>query len=406
MEHRRGGHEGDWRGERRVYGFVEAAPSQENDHVYIDIVLDAVGADWFDAGKAQARAPEYLAIIRILTTISRLAELFNVGRLTEGGWYEVVLGFKPGNPKAWILDAVGDYNGPVIRTNVVDLAPIGDLSSLKGTPTGPLALELYSWCAVAANSTAAIRVTVASKPPLSHAPHIRMIDVGHASCAAVHVARDPNSAIIGYYDVGAPVFFHRKTFPKAFFEEKRVPNNGFVVLSHWDFDHYALAVTKLKSLQALKWYAPNQAVGPNAARLQTLLGINLRFIDAIQVPILSGFCLWRGQGLKSDRNNSGYVLRGERGRKSALLTGDVSYGAIAAATKKDLTGLGVTHHGGNGCANPPTPLGNGRAVVSYGRPNRYGHPSESHLSAHEAAGWTVRRTAGDSQHPRGDVWLL
>ena len=118
-----------------------------------------------------------------------------------------------------------------------------------------------------------------------------MIDVGHANCAAIHVAQDPNSAIIGYYDVGAPVFFHRKTFPKAFVEEKRVPNSGFVVLSHWDFDHYALAVTKLKSLQALKWYAPNQAVGPNAARLQSILGNNLRFIHAIQIPILAGFCV-------------------------------------------------------------------------------------------------------------------
>jgi beta-lactamase superfamily II metal-dependent hydrolase len=270
----------------------------------------------------------------------------------------------------------------------------------------PLPQELDAWCAVPSNSGISDRVDVTSPPPPSSSLHIRMIDVGHANCAAIHVARNANSKIIGYYDVGAPVFFHRRTFPKAFFEQARVPDDGFVVLSHWDFDHYALAVTQLKTLQTLKWYAPSQSVGPNAARLQSQLGSRLNFIDAKQIPILPNLRLWKGRGPSGDRNNSGYVLRATQALESALLTGDVSYEAIAPAAKKRLGALGITHHGGNSSANPPRPHGEGRAIVSYGSPNRYGHPSEIHLRAHEAAGWKVRRTAGDAVYARGDVWLI
>lgn len=393
---------GRWR-ERRVYGFVEAVtrPDEANGLARMDLVLDAVDAESFDAGLAQARSTEYLAIIRVLTTFKRLSKLFGVGpELAEGSWCQVDLGPKPGNPPAWVLDAAVDYSGPAIRTNVIDLKPMESPSYPKSLPR-----ELDAWCVADNNPNTTDRVDVAS-PPSSLSLHIRMIDVGHANCAAIHVAQDADSRILGYYDVGAPVFFHHKTFPKAFLEQGRVPDDGFVLLSHWDFDHYALAVTRLKDLQKLQWYAPNQSVGPNAARLRTQLGSRLHFINAKQIPILSNLRLWRGLGPTSDRNNSGYVLRATRNRKSALLTGDVSYEAISSAAKNGLQALGITHHGGNGSANPPRPIGEGRAIVSYGSPNRYGHPSEPYLRAHETAGWKVRRTAGDSLFARGDIWLF
>jgi beta-lactamase superfamily II metal-dependent hydrolase len=392
------------RRERRVYGFVEAAtdPDETSGLARKDIVLDAVDAESFDVGAAEDRAAEHLAIVRILTTTNRLSELFGVGpELVEGSWCQVQLGPKPGNPPAWILDAAADYIGPAIRTNVIDLQPIG---SPPYSTTLPLKLD--AWCAIESNPSISDRVYVTSPPPSPLSLHIRMVDVGHANCAAIHVERNADSRIIGYYDVGAPVFFHHRTFPKAFFEQGRVPDDGFVILSHWDFDHYALAVTRLKALQELQWYAPNQSVGPNAARLRAQLGDRLHFIDAKQVPILSNLRLWKGRGPTSDRNNSGYVLRATGPRKSALLTGDVSYEAITSAAKSGLEALGITHHGGNGSANPPRPQGKGRAIVSYGSPNRYGHPSELHLRTHEAAGWKVRRTGGDALFARGDVWLF
>jgi hypothetical protein len=75
-------------------------------------------------------------------------------------------------------------------------------------------------------------------------------------------------------DVGGPLFFHGKSFPKAFNESTRVPDSGFVVLSHWDFDHYSLAVSKIPKLRDLDWYAPDQPVGPNAAACKPNLGAN------------------------------------------------------------------------------------------------------------------------------------
>src|ERR1700676_405737 len=178
----------------------------------MDLVLDAVDAESFDAGATHDRAVEYLAIVRILTTFKRLSELFGVGtELVEGSWCEVQLGPKPGNPPAWILDAAADYIGPAIRTNVIDLKPMGSPPYSTTLPR-----KLDAWCAVESNPSISDRVYVASPPPSSLSLHIRMIDVGHANCAAIHVARNADSRIIGYYDVGAPVFFHRRTFPKAF----------------------------------------------------------------------------------------------------------------------------------------------------------------------------------------------
>lgn len=408
MIRRTGGRGLDGRSERRVYGFVEAVtqPSEANSYARMDIVFDAVDAIGFDDGVALDRAPEHLSIIRIMTTPKRLRERFGVDfDLMEGNWFEIVFTPKRGQPPAWILDATADYRGPVIRTNVVRLRSLEGPSRTGAVPP-PLPLQaLLAWCRMEGSFGTSARVHVSSQPTRDF-PRIRMIDVGHASCAAIHVAHDPDSKIIGYYDVGAPVFFHRGTFPKLFKEQQRVPEDGFVILSHWDFDHYSLALTQLKPLQKLRWYAPDQSVGPNAARFQARLGAHLTFINRRQVPILPGLRLWKGNGIASDRNNSGYVLRATQEDGSALLTGDVGYEAIPSAAKRGLKALGITHHGGSGCTNPPPPNERGRAVVSYGWPNRYKHPNELYLAEHALAGWKIRRTAGDAAYQRGDVWLI
>jgi beta-lactamase superfamily II metal-dependent hydrolase len=230
-----------------------------------------------------------------------------------------------------------------------------------------------------------------------------MVDVGHASCTAIHLARNTNSPIVGYFDTGAPTFFHLKSFPSLFKENARVPASGFVVLSHWDFDHYALAVTRLKNLQNLEWYAPKQKIGPNAAKFQSNLGARLHFINRIKIPITRGLRLYRGSGPPTDRNSSGYVMRLKQKGENVLLTSDVGYDHVSAALKNGLTGLSVPHHGGNGSANPPT--GKGVAAVSYGLPNRYRHPIESNLVAHSSAGWSVTRTAAHGNLSRSDKWI-
>lgn len=79
--------------------------------------------------------------------------------------------------------------------------------------------------------------------------------------------------------------FNRKSFKKKF--KRAFPKKGFVLLSHWDFDHYALAL-KEPALKKLDWYAPWQPVGPNITKFQHELGSRLRFISG--EPINNALC--------------------------------------------------------------------------------------------------------------------
>ena len=49
------------------------------------------------------------------------------------------------------------------------------------------------------------------------------------------------------------MFFNQRSFPKPF--DHRPASSGFVILSHWDFDHFALAL-RYPELKKLQWFAP------------------------------------------------------------------------------------------------------------------------------------------------------
>jgi beta-lactamase superfamily II metal-dependent hydrolase len=336
-----------------------------------------------------------------MTTPRRLRNLFDVSDpIEEGQWFRIGLAIKAGKPRAWSLAAEANYDRTVNNYNVVKFERIDKPGNLKEAKSNELLLErLRAWCTVVPPAQQDLILQV--PPDL----HVRVMDVGHASSSALHMAEERSSSIVGYYDVGGPIFFHHHTFPPSFNEAWMVPPRGFVILSHWDFDHYSLAVTRLKVLQRLHWYAPAQTVGPNAARLQVLLGARLRLLTAPTFQIAPNLQMWKGTAPPSDRNNSGYVLTVAHARGTILLTGDVEYDAIPAAAKLDLIALGITHHGGGGSGSPPAPLSSfGSAAVSFGLPNHYGHPDTENISAHTSVGWNVTSTF-TSPTQRGDVWL-
>lgn len=384
---------------RHVYGFVESfsKPLEASNYSRLNIVLDAVDAVAFDNGLAADRGIEHLSFVRIMTTFKRLQDAFNVAPdIKEGDWFRATLGVRPGRPRAWVLEAKNDYGETAERINLLALQRMG--GSGPGESTARLD-NLRAWCKNAANP---LPQTVVDLP---HQLYVRVLDVGHASCSAIHIERRAISKIVGYFDVGSPIFFHSGTFPKSFKDSTSVPKEGFVALSHWDFDHYSLAVSKVKSLQGLVWYAPDQPVGPNAARLQKLLGRRLHLLDSSTFDISSALKMWRGTGAAGDRNNSGYVLTVENVNGKALLTGDVAYGSIPPGAKAGVTALGITHHGGSGAGSPPAPISFGAtAAVSYGIPNHYNHPSSVDIDAHTSVGWRVHPTYVKS-NSRGDVWL-
>jgi beta-lactamase superfamily II metal-dependent hydrolase len=389
--------------ERRIYGFVEgtASPIPRNNYSRFALMLDAVDGAAFDDNPAASREPKHLSILRVISTPQRMLDLFSFEVPQEGSWIQLTLGTEPGLPPVWILSASNDFSGQVVRTNVISIELLRGVGANTNLRPRTVADDLEAWCAIKrpGRSTKLVKKI---KPPTERF-HIRIVDVGHASCAAIHTERNTNSPIVGYFDAGAPAFFHSKSFPALFNESARVPASGFVVLSHWDFDHYALAVTRLKNLQRLDWYAPRQKVGPNAAKFQDDLGARLHFIGRKQIPITKGLKLYRGLGPLTDRNSSGYVMRLKQKDENVLLTADVGYDHINTALKKGLTGLSVPHHGGNGSVNPP--IGKGTAAVSYGLPNRYRHPVEDNLLAHAMAGWSIKRTAAHGPISRSDRWL-
>lgn len=398
-----------WDRRRQVFGFIDAV-SEPRLPARLDLALDAVDAPAFEAGTAQGRDYKHLCIVRVMSTAARLSQLFEIGAFLEGQWLRIDLEPRPGMPVAWVLPAEGDYGGPVVRTNVVGLSRLV-VDPPKVLPPS-LGAALVTWCASASSKASQQVASLLRAPPQAFAGafggriHVRVVDVGHANCAALHVARDPNAPILGYYDVGGPVFFHQRSAPPRFglVESGRVPKSGFVLLSHWDFDHYSLAVSRhTKALQALDWYAPDQTVGPSASRLQANLGARLTFVRAPQQALGLGMSLHRGTAPVSNRNGSGYALRLDQPRDAVLMPGDVAYDHIDPATKASLTSLAVTHHGGGGAGAPPP--GSGKAVVSYGLPNRYGHPDPAQLRAHSSVGWTLAHTAGLVGAPRSDEWL-
>lgn len=387
----------------KAYGFLEAVTLPEGKtktRGRVNVVIDSIKIEAIESGTAHNREVSDLFIVRILSTINRLDSLFPESRWDEGGWIEFELQDCPGEPPAWFLSAENDYSGPVIRTNIISAVAI------SGGPLGPALVvdKLMNLC----HSTTAVRTQKQDRSPRNLAgvgPFVRVVDVGHASFSTIHPDRSIKSPVLGYFDVGGPVFFHHRTFPNRFSEARRVPASGFVVLSHWDFDHYSLAVSKIPALRQLDWFAPDQPVGPNAASLQAKLGSKLTLLSAPSYSLDSSLHLWKGTGASTDRNGSGYVMTINRAGGDVLLSGDVPYSLLPSGAGNQFAAITVTHHGGAFSGSPPTPVKAGAtAAVSYGHPNRYHHPNSGAIGLHQTAGWRIAPTYVTTK-VRGDVWL-
>ncbi len=388
---------------RRVYGFIESAdivPEGARNTRLINFVLDTVRADRFDDGSAQQRSLSNLAFVRVLTTERRLREFAGESTaIREGTWLELQLKHCPGNPRAWVSDADAPY-GNQVRTNVVSVRPI----SKDSARSSALYAQLNAWCGREAEGECLHSVVNQEAFPTS--VHVRVVDVGQAGYCALHRDQNEASPIIGYFDVGVPIPFNHRTLIRPFSECGRVPSDGFVVVSHWDFDHYGAAVTECPDLQRLRWYAPATTRGPRAARLVKNLGRRLTLLHNPTISFATGCTLLRGCGAPSDLNASGYVMCIDGPSSSVILTGDVPYQALPEKALANLTGIVIPHHGSACFASPPTPSGiHAVAIASYGSGNCYKHPCERFLGKHVAGGWSLMRTAVTTGTGRGDRWL-
>lgn len=378
-------------GRRRYYAFVDAAipADPESNRSREILLLDCVDAEMFDNGNGLDEE-EHLSLVRVMSTRRRLNEDFGLGLVDEGDWLELTIGKDPGSPRAWVMPARLGYvsEGATNIRSIAKLPEPGDDS-----PAAVVASRLTRECTLGDakrfGETPAEFLALLSLS-LDERLEIRAVDVGHASCNVFLVDGKP----VGYFDVGAPLYRNQASFHGRLCHHP--PKTGFVILSHWDFDHFDLGRRRAE-LQSLYWVAPDQPVGPNALKFQKTLGSNLSFFSGPVVRPSVGLRPGLSKNPK-DRNGTGYSMRVERGNDVIVLTGDCSYDKLDPASLCAATAITIPHHGGRSAAPPPLAAGRSVAVASYGKPNCYRHPCEDYLNDHASSRWSVHRTAAHSSN--------
>ncbi len=401
--------------ELRLYGMIEAAAADPDSYElesmiselpfaprqrrpYLSIDIDAIDAAMFDADVTDPRIDNTaLSYVRVSTTPNRLRRLpgmdvgLNFGELPvdEGDWVEFVLKTCRSTPRAWRFDARNGYAIPT-KTNLVRLAKITDPTQISPfenacRPTAPTFVSAEE----------ALKVFVEAVGKQSSSVEIRALDVGQGAAVGIFVG----DRLRAFFDAGAPTPANSKSLAKPPFRYVS-PKGGVVLLSHWDWDHYALGLNHMPGLKKLPWFAPYQGnVSFNAAHFQSALGSNLHFMQGD--ASLGPWSLARCNGSPNNRNGSGYALLFAQGPTRVLLPGDADYGLIPPHMTQSLSSLMLTHHCG-GRATPPIPaMPFSLGVASFGVPNVYKHPTAA-LQRHSAAQWRIERTSDTPNVPRGD----
>lgn len=381
-----------------VEEIVESDPQNSRSRSFL--LIDCVRADLFERQGAEAIYDRSaLALVRAMSTPKRWEEQFGLGEIATGDWLSFRLDDSGDVPRAWELRADYDYaSGP--SRSIKSMRRIsGPGASLQANDKA-LVMRLLGATAATAQRRPRIGALEAVQRFGSGGQiEIVVLDVGQASAGLIKRDGRP----IGYFDIGAPIWFNKGSLPKPML----VPSisDGFVVVSHWDFDHFDLG-RRHKPYHALDWYAPDQPVGPNTARFQADLGAKLTFIDGTATH--GGFTLARGTStVTTDRNGSGYQLRYEENGKAVILTGDTAYDLIQPSMISGVGAVTVPHHGGRSSATAPHgATAPARAILSYGDPNSYRHPHPQTLTDHQRQGWKLTSTARTTRHKRGDRVLF
>lgn len=206
---------------------------------------------------------------------------------------------------------------------------------------------------------------------------------------------------LGYFDVGCGVYRNMKTRPPTVSFCTCEP--PVVILSHWDADHWAGAMTDRKLL-AMTWITPRQSISTTHKALGNYIlkaGGRLLIIPPT-LPSLAWHSPSQSLELRrctgTDRNGSGLALiaADHDEQRAWLLTGDAGYQFIPPPLPGNLSAIVVPHHGADmGAASSPpaySHLPYSRLAYSFGPGNAHGRTSVSHptapaVAAHVASGW-------------------
>ena len=250
---------------------------------------------------------------------------------------------------------------------------------------------------------------------------LRIWDVGQGCTVS---ASDEDNLVL--FDFGASIHFvgsHLEEIIKAHDFLWQDKESIVLIISHWDSDHYNLLTAvepsffgrldyvictdhirtlsaKLTADRIALYCGGGASVTAPKMAVKNCCGIKELFHD-------ERFRLFTGEN-SSDTNKSGLLMTLYGENTAALLTADHTNHQVWNAMYKESV-LGeemlhaiVPHHGGD-CGKTPVRRGinNGKAVISVGEDNMYGHPCKCTTDAYKDAHFKLFRT--DEEH--GDITI-
>lgn len=345
--------------------------------------------------------------------------------ISEGDWYLITLDSTAPNAIDSLWDTITGHTGGGAG-GLTAFQPIKMIGSVISATLQNLLKTLFTVTSYFGLST--LENWLKPTKPVAGARGIGVMHVGIASCNLVY---DAGGNPLVYFDVGLPNGQFQDTVPRTINPANGQPNNPYnpgpatdnnpiVILSHWHYDHYSMALlsTNLAALRGLRWLLPS---GSTAASGHHLAGnIPGRMVFPLLFPGLqmSGFFLYPAQGLEINNNgivmvvDVDYGLPNPSAHRLALLPGDATYQYFATGViMPHLEWLVAVHHGSNTGLNlseitPPTSAP-GKIAYSYGiRPAQtypHGLPSILAIHKYKARNWTTEASTAETKPRSGTI---
>lgn len=374
----------------------------------IDAKLETEQALLTVTGRAD---PSRLAALKILTTDKHFRDFSGVSSISDGQWYKITLlpRGKQTGPLAWGSSLGEDGYEELIPLVVSDLRylftdydkplkPVG----ASVDPDREKSQAIVKACNFPIIDLAVTLDNVFQFLISTQKPHKVVVrDVGQASfCSAL----DKNGNELFHLDAGWPISFNKKTTSD---KPKINSKNAPIILSHWDWDHLH-GYHCIKGLADCLWIAPIQRLGPGAALVANKLAEKDQLFGVCCSPMLMGWLNWGiCNGKIGNLNQTGlWINITLASGKTVLLMGDADYDLVDPKYQIKPDFIVATHHGAKFSGNVVSPNGvNNQCIVSVGKGNGYGHPSEVAIKAHETAGWRVSFTCERGMQKRGAKYL-
>lgn len=312
---------------------------------------------------------------------------------------EFVLGFGKAKLRGRGVAAWGAVWALVLAFALGGCSAVEEAASLPdtGAAAAPVASQEEPSAAEAegaADEAAAAAAVEEPQAPITDTLTVRFIDVGQGDCALLTCGGQ--SLLID----GGPREASSKLY--AILEQLGISRLDYIVCSHPDEDHcggiagalnFATCDTFFCSVtehdtktfaNVLKYLGDTPVTVPSAGDSFSLGQATVTFVGPVEPT--------------RDENEGSLVCRVDLGESSFLFTGDAGetseYLMVSAGAPLDVDVLKVGHHGSAGSSSDiflaaVTPE---YAVVSVGKSNSYGHPTEEALERLKAAGAEILRT--------------